>query len=396
MSLNQTQAEAILVNFYKSNLPTLMSYSSTNLDDYVAAMRIHMKVASIAESFKHAMGEAMLTARAFEQVFRGVTATDSDYANPAQFVDRLSTAELVNFLYPNAADKAAFTNLVTNGTLTNSELLYGASVAGVSATPNQIVLGASIVTDKVYSGTVTVPVSPLHFDGVNLAQQDFVVAMYASAFNRSAEFDGLRYWTNKLSAELSRGTDQASAYKAISQEMYRDGKGNGEGGTALGDAAYVNYAYQNILGRTGDASGVQYWNSMLSSGSIDRGSFVAQFVGDALANSFDQHFLQSRIAVSKWVAQEHVSGPSAPGIDLRAVIQPVTDSASAVTAINAIVQKYGNAPATKTAFELASLMSSWTDATASEQSVSGADLSSTAIELSAAVAPTYDAFGLVA
>lgn len=396
MSLNQSQAEAILVNFYKTYLPVYMSYSSTNVNDVVSAMRAQMQSMSLTQAFENSLGEAIIMAHSFESAFPGITVRDSDNLRPHELVNRLSTTEIVNFLYPNTADKAALTNLVTGGTLTNSEFLYGASVAGVSATANQIVLGASVVTDKVYSGTVTIPVSPLHFDGVNLAQQDFVVAMYASAFNRSAEFDGLRYWTNKLSAELSRGTDQASAYKAISQEMYRDGKGNGEGGTALSDTAYVNYAYQNILGRTGDASGVQYWNSMLSSGSIDRGSFVAQFVNDALANSFDAHFLQSRIAVSKWVAQEHVSGPSAPGIDLRAVIQPVTDSASAVTAINAIVQKYGNAPATKTAFELASLMSSWTDATASEQSVSGADLSSTAIELSAAVAPTYDAFGLVA
>lgn len=386
MSLTQNQAEAILVNFYKANLPNYVSLPSrASLNDEIAAMRVNMERMSVTEAFKNAIGTAIFTAKSFENTFSGITVKITDYLRPSEVIDRISTTELVNFLYPNAADKAAFTNLVTGGTLTNSEFLYGASVAGVSATSSQIVLGASVVTDKAYN-TVTVPVSPLHFDGVNLAQQDFVVAMYASAFNRSAEFDGLRYWTNKLSAELSRGTDQASAYKAISQEMYRDGKGNGEGGTALGDTAYVNYAYQNILGRAGDASGVQYWNGMLSSGSVDRGSFVAQFVNDALANSFDAHFLTSRIAVSKWAAQEHVSGPTAPGIDLRAVIQPVTDSASAVTAINAIVQKYGNAPA----HALTSLLSSWEEPVFAD--VVHSDAGVAAIELVGTANQTADVF----
>lgn len=357
MSLNQSQAEAVLVNFYKAYLPVLLSYSSTNLDDYVSAMRISTKYMSVTQAFEKALGEAILTAHSFEKAFPALTITDSDWANPAQLVNRLSTTELVNFLYPNSNDKASLGGLVSGGTLTNAEFLYGASVAGVSASANQVVLGASVVTDKAYSGVVTLITSPLHFDGVSDAQLDFVVAMYASAFNRAPEYDGARYWANKLSVEFSHGASQTTAYSVISKQMYIDGKGNGEGGTTLSDSAYVSYAYQNILGRSGDASGVQYWNDKLTSGAVDRGSFVAQFVNDALANAYDANFLQARIAVSKFAAQEHVSGPSKlAGIDLRAVVQSVTDSASANNAINAMIQKYGTAASPHT---VAGLLASW-------------------------------------
>lgn len=217
--------------------------------------------------------------------------------------------------------------------------------------------------------------------------------MYDSAFNRAPEFNGLKYWANKLSAELSWGTDQATAYTVISKQMYIDGKGNNEGGTSLGNADYVNYAYQNILGRNGEAAGVTYWNNQLATGAVDRGGFVAKFVGDALGNVGDGDF-QARIAVSKFAGPEHVSrGPSAPGIDLHGVIQNVYDATSANAAINAIIQKYGTAAVPHA---LDAMLTSWADPASSD--AVHTDASVTAIELTGVAAQAQDVFlcGLVA
>jgi hypothetical protein len=274
--------------------------------------------------------------------FPGHTAT---IGQATAFVESLPSAMVINFLYPNgsAADKAAMITALDSGAISKENFTFGLTKLGTTNTAPTI---ADVTKAATTAGLdASYPDSGLHVAGVTSAQQDFVVALYDSSFSRAPEYNGLVYWANKLNVELSYGTDQTTAYAVISKQMYIDGKGNGEAGTNLGDSAYVNFAYQNILGRAGDAAGVSYWNDKLATGTVDRGSFVAKFVGDAINNAGDSDFLQARIAVSKYAAQAHVSGPSAPGIDLHAVIQNVYDANSANAAINAIIAKYGTAAA---------------------------------------------------
>lgn len=311
--------------------------------------------------------------------FPGYTVTLGQ-TNATAFVESLPSSMVVNFLYPNgsAADKAAMTTALDSGAISKENFTFGLVKLGTTNS-------APTITDVTKAATVagltdSYPDSGLHVPGVTSAQQDFVVALYDSSFSRAPEYKGLIYWANKLNVELSYGTDQTTAYAVISKQMYIDGKGNGEAGTALGDSAYVNFAYQNILGRGGEAAGVTYWNNQLATGAVDRGSFVAKFVGDALGNVGDGDFLQARIAVSKFAAQEHVSGPSAPGIDLHGVIQNVTNATTATAAINAIIQKYGTASAPRA---LDALLASWadpasTDAMPMDGSVTAIELTGTA------------------
>lgn len=316
--------------------------------------------------------------------FPGYTAT---IGKATAFVESLPSSMVINFLYPNgsAADKAAMTVALDSGAISKENFTFGLTKLGTTN-------AAPTIADVTKAATVagladSYPDSGLHVPGVSASQQDFVVALYDSSFSRAPEYNGLTYWANKLKVELGYGTDQTTAYAVISKQMYIDGKGNGEAGTTLGDSAYVNFAYQNILGRNGDAAGVQYWNDKLVTGTVDRGSFVAKFVGDAINNAGDSDFLQARIAVSKFAAQEHVSGPKAPGIDLHGVIQNVYDAASANTAIAAIIQKYGTA-ASPHAVE--GLLASWADPAYNAGTHS--DVAVTAIELTGTTAQTHDVF----
>lgn len=190
------------------------------------------------------------------------------------------------------------------------------------------------------------PDSGLVMDGVTEDELAFVVAMYAGAFNRAPEYEGLRYWVNQLAVKLGQGNDQKAAYSMISKQMYIDGTINGEAGTDLSNTDYVSFAYSNILGRQGESGGVSYWEKMLNTGVIDRGTFVAVFVGDALGNPGDGEFLQARIAVAKFLAQEHVSGPNAPAVDLGLLAQ-VSGLESALNAIYTIIMGYGTSQAPK-------------------------------------------------
>jgi len=318
--------------------------------------------------------------------FPGYTVTLGQ-TKAAAFVESLPSSMVVNFLYPQASadTKAAMTTALDTGAISKENFTFGILKL---ATTNTAPTLADVTKAATVAGlAASYPDSGLHVAGVTSAQQDFVVALYDSSFSRAPEYNGLTYWANKLNVELSYGTDQTTAYAVISKQMYIDGKGNGEAGTNLGDSAYVNFAYQNILGRSGDAAGVSYWNDKLATGTVDRGSFVAKFVGDAINNAGDSDFLQARIAVSKYAAQAHVSGPSAPGIDLHAVIQNVSDAASANAAINAIIAKYGTAAAPHA---LDAVLTSWADA-ASTDAVH-TDASVAAIEVTGATVQTHDVF----
>ena len=262
------------------------------------------------------------------------------------FYNSLPASSIVNFFYPegSAQDRAQMASAIDQGQITKEKFMYGyVKIDPTTTSPsiNDIIKAATTV-----GLPISYPDSGLKMPGVTADQQDFVVAMYAAAFSRAPEHNGLKYWANKLSVELSYGTEQKSAYAVISKQMYIDGSGNNEGGTNLANADYVNYAYNNILGRQGEAGGVSYWNNMLATGATDRGSFVATFVGDALGNAGDGDFLQARIAVSKFVAQEHVSGPNAPGINL-GLIKNVFGEADALAAINSIINGYGTSQAPK-------------------------------------------------
>jgi hypothetical protein len=345
-ALTLDQAKVIAATAYSTYFPASYGRNLNNHSQLFSSMDAYSQLGLTPEAVLKELTADILFSAAYSNpsLFPGYTAT-LGVGQAAAFVESLPSSMVINFLYPQASadTKAAMANALDTGVISKENFTFG--LVKLDTTNTAPTLADVIKSATVPGLTASYPDSGLHVAGVTSAQQDFVVALYDSSFSRAPEYNGLTYWANKLKVELGFGTDQTTAYAVISKQMYIDGKGNGEAGTSLGDSAYVNFAYQNILGRNGDAAGVSYWNDKLATGAVDRGSFVAKFVGDAINNAGDSDFLQARIAVSKYAAQAHVSGPNAPGIDLHAVIQNVSDSASANAAINAIIAKYGTAAA---------------------------------------------------
>ncbi|WP_425913259.1 DUF4214 domain-containing protein [Pseudomonas sp. GWSMS-1] len=191
----------------------------------------------------------------------------------------------------------------------------------------------------------TLPHSPLSFAGVSASQQDFLVALYVGAFSRAPEFDGLKFWAGALANQITYGANADVALQDIGRAMYQAGAQNGEGGTQLSTRDYVSFAYQNSLGREPDEGGFNFWVEVLESGQLQRGDFLATFLSSALDNpTGDSQFLNARITVAEYMAQEHVSGPGAPGLDagfLKSTLLAVTDEQSARKTIGDILQQYG-------------------------------------------------------
>ncbi|MFB8830165.1 DUF4214 domain-containing protein [Azotobacter sp. CWF10] len=167
------------------------------------------------------------------------------------------------------------------------------------------------------------------------------MSLYIGAFNRAPDYAGLEFWTGGLAERLGNGLTPESAYLEIGRGLYAAGEGNGEGGTHLSNEDFVAFAYRNSLGREPDQDGSSFWTGKLNGGDIERGDFLTHFLTAAATSAGDGEYLQARIAVAEHAAQEHVSGPQAPGIDLAGVIAPIVDQATASAAIESIVTQYG-------------------------------------------------------
>ena len=92
--------------------------------------------------------------------------------------------------------------------------------------------------------------------------------LYQATLGRTPDVTGLGYWTN----DLDRGVDiHIVAQGFVNSTEFKTTYGN------LDNTGFVNTLYQNVLGRAGDASGIAYWTSNLSSGALSRSDVVVNF-----------------------------------------------------------------------------------------------------------------------
>ncbi|MGC9457622.1 MAG: DUF4214 domain-containing protein [Halothiobacillaceae bacterium] len=107
-----------------------------------------------------------------------------------------------------------------------------------------------------------------------------VVRLYYAYFNRIPDQDGLIYWLDQQASGTALET--ISQIFATSQEFVGT-YGN------LSDTQFVNLVYQNVLGRTPDAEGLNYWVGQLQSG-MSRGALMVGFSESAeyQARSYNQ------------------------------------------------------------------------------------------------------------
>lgn len=95
-----------------------------------------------------------------------------------------------------------------------------------------------------------------------------ITRLYLAYFLRNPDASGLGYWVGKA----RNGTTLqriSSGFAGSSEFKNRYG--------ALTNAAFVTLVYQNVLGRTGDSSGIAYWTKQLDLRRKDRGQVMLGF-----------------------------------------------------------------------------------------------------------------------
>lgn len=109
----------------------------------------------------------------------------------------------------------------------------------------------------------------------NLTAEQFTLLseMYAAYFNRAPDATGLYFWADKLAegftlpqiAELFFDQDETRA-------LYTDPSNTD---------AFVTAVYDNVLGRTPDAEGFEFWRDLVADGTVSQGAFVLEVIGGA-------------------------------------------------------------------------------------------------------------------
>lgn len=89
-----------------------------------------------------------------------------------------------------------------------------------------------------------------------------ILRLYRAIFNREADVDGARYWIGHVRQELGASIAEITSFIANDDQpefeaAYTDVTTNGD---------FVNRLYQNMLGRTPDAGGYEYWVGLMDDG----------------------------------------------------------------------------------------------------------------------------------
>ena len=98
--------------------------------------------------------------------------------------------------------------------------------------------------------------------------------LYNAAFARFPDASGLEYWIDKYSS----GTDDS---RAVASSFLDSDEFKTLYGENVSDSTYVDNLYKNVLDRSADTSGLNYWVGQLNSGAETRYEVLLGFAESA-------------------------------------------------------------------------------------------------------------------
>ena len=126
-----------------------------------------------------------------------------------------------------------------------------------------------------------------------MSTQTDLAELYTTFFNRAPDAAGLDYWVNEVS------TGQLTLAQVAQNWMTQQPEGQTSFPSSLTDAQFIDKIYDNILDRTPDSAGAQYWLDQLANGTLTRDSFALSLINGAKANTSAQGVLDSALVSNK-------------------------------------------------------------------------------------------------
>jgi len=170
---------------------------------------------------------------------------------------------------------------------------------------------------------------------LNGTQFKALAEVYVAYFNRAADAEGLYFWADKL----AEGMDMATIASYFSQSAEAKALYPNTADTS----AFVTAVYANVLGRTPDAEGFEFWTTNLNNGSMQPATFVLSIIGGA--QGADITYLSKKADLGVYFA----------------AIKGMSDVADAQNVLNT----FGDQATSNTAGAKASVDGHFTDASAS-------------------------------
>lgn len=159
------------------------------------------------------------------------------------------------------------------------------------------------------------------------AQITDLVELYIASFNRAPDALGLDYWGAQLSGGMSLQAIAASFFvQPEAAAAYPAGQST---------QAFVAQVYGNVLGRTPDTAGLNYWTSGLQSGSVAKDIFLLAIINGA--QGADVQYLANKTAVGTHFALTQGLSNFAWA---KAVMSDVDETTSSMASANAKADAY--------------------------------------------------------
>ncbi len=182
-----------------------------------------------------------------------------------------------------------------------------------------------------------------------MSTQTDLAELYTTFFNRAPDAGGLTYWTNAIT------TGQLTLAQIAENWTTQQPEGQAAFPATLTDAQFVEKVYGNILGRTSDADGAQYWLDQLGNGTLSRDSFALTLINGAKANTSAQGVLDNTLITNKATVGVAYADKGLNDTTLGAkVLSSVSTDAASVSGTLAIISLIPSATAGQTAAVLAS------------------------------------------
>ena len=163
--------------------------------------------------------------------------------------------------------------------------------------------------------------------------------MYVAYFNRAADSEGLFFWADKLAEGMDLQTIASFfSQSAEAKALYPN---------TADTSGFVTAVYNNVLGRTPDAAGFDFWTTNLNSGAQQASTFVLNIIGGAKlgTSAADVAYLAAKANLGVYFS----------------AIKGMSDVADAKNVLNL----FGDAATSNTAAARAAVDGHYTDATAS-------------------------------
>lgn len=93
--------------------------------------------------------------------------------------------------------------------------------------------------------------------------------LYEAAFNRKPDLGGLGYWINQM--------DKGASLESVAQGFINSSEFKSLYGAMHSNSNFITALYQNILDRTPDQGGFDYWNNQLQTGALNDAQVLASF-----------------------------------------------------------------------------------------------------------------------